>query len=210
MASAPERTKDRLLMLLKTRGALTTKVLAEALGISVPAVRRHLLSLDELVVAETCADGVGRPSQLWRLTAAAQRRFPDTHAELTVRLLDSIEQSLGSAALDKVIADRERATRESYLARLGGTRSIARRVRALAELRSEEGYMASIEKLPDGWLLLENHCPICAAADRCRAFCRNELKLFQEVLGEAVSVERTEYLLGGGSRCAYAIRRVAT
>ncbi|MFV2090644.1 MAG: ArsR family transcriptional regulator [Pseudomonadales bacterium] len=44
-----QRTKDRLLLLLKTRGAMTMKVLAEALDISVPATRQHLKSLGDSV-----------------------------------------------------------------------------------------------------------------------------------------------------------------
>jgi predicted ArsR family transcriptional regulator len=34
-----------------------------------------------------------------------------------------------------------------------------------SDLRTEEGYMAEFEAEPDGsFLLIENHCPICAAA----------------------------------------------
>jgi predicted ArsR family transcriptional regulator len=194
------------LLLLKTRGALSTKALARALGISVPAVRRHLQTLGDQVRAQTSVSGVGRPSQIWRLDSAAQGRFPDTHAELTVQLLDSIEQSLGADALDKVIGDRFKSSRAAYRDRLSGVKTLAGRLRRLAELRTEEGYMASVEKHSDGWLLLESHCPICAAATRCRGFCRNELELFRELLGDEVSVERVEYLLEGGQRCVYSIQ----
>ena len=73
-------------------------------------------------------------------------------------------------------------------------------------LRSDEGYMAELERIPgDGWLLAENHCPICAAARSCQGFCRHELNLFRELLGPGVAVERVEYLLSGGRRCAYRI-----
>jgi predicted ArsR family transcriptional regulator len=80
------------------------------------------------------------------------------------------------------------------------------RLKRLAELRSAEGYMAQVEPLPDqGWLLVESHCPICAAARSCQGFCRHELELFRELLGPEVCVERSEYILGGGRRCAYRI-----
>ncbi len=47
---------------------------------------------------------------------------------------------------------------------------------ALAAARSLEGYMAEVEPRVDGSvLLLENHCPICAAAQACQQFCRSEL-----------------------------------
>jgi predicted ArsR family transcriptional regulator len=86
-----DRTKDRLLLLLKTRGPMSTKVLAESLGISVPAVRRHLQTLGDQVDSQPANRGVGRPAQVWRLAASGQSRFPDTHSELTVQLIDSID-----------------------------------------------------------------------------------------------------------------------
>ena len=87
--------------------------------------------------------------------------------------------------------------------------ALASRVRALARARDVEGYMAETEVQPDGSLLLvENHCPICAAAASCQGFCRSELQVFQRVLGEGCRVERAEHLLSGGRRCVYVIRPV--
>ena len=199
------RTKERLLLLLKSRGPMTTKALAAALGISVPATRTHLRSLGDQVSSVSAASGVGRPAQTWKLTESAQAQFPDTHSELTVRLLESVERALGSSGLDAVIADRYRHTEAQYLAEVAGVKTLAGRLKRLVRLRSEEGYMAELEKTPEGWLLLENHCPICAAATACQGFCSNELKLFKKVLGPNADVERVEYLLEGGRRCAYLV-----
>jgi predicted ArsR family transcriptional regulator len=207
--SDSQRTKDRLLLLLKTRGPMTTRALATALGVSVPAVRQHLNSLGGSVAASSSAAGVGRPAQTWSLTAEANGRFPDTHSELTVRILDSIVDSLGPAALDAVIADRYVDSERRYRERLSGVRSLSGRLKRLVQIRTEEGYMAELEKAGDGWLLIENHCPICAAASHCRGFCSNELRLFQEVLGGGIRVSRTEYLLEGGRRCAYRIEKAS-
>lgn len=201
------RTADRLLMLLKTRGTLTTRALARQLGISVPAVRQHLRSLDKLVTCETVNQGIGRPAQVWRLTPAGQARFPDTHAEMTVRLIGFIEDSLGAGALETVLKRSYQQSLEDYTARLRPLRSLGGRVRRLAEIRAEEGYMAEVHRQGQGWLLVEHHCPICAAATACQGFCSNELALFRAVLGEAADVQRTEYLLDGGARCAYFISR---
>ena len=210
---AAERTADRLLMLLKTRGGQTTRALATALDISVPGVQQHLarLEADGLVRSSQSAGGVGRPALLWALTERASSRFPDTHAELTVTLIESIRRSLGDDALEAVIAAREASSRERYRAHIGDARTLKTRVKRLAEMRSEEGYMAEVERAPGGaWVLSENHCPICAAAQTCQGFCRHELDLFRDVLGPGADVERIEYLLDGGRRCAYRVtpRRV--
>ncbi|HMB67873.1 MAG TPA: MarR family transcriptional regulator, partial [bacterium] len=83
---------------------------------------------------------------------------------------------------------------------------LERRVAALARIRREEGYLAEWRRERGGSLLLvENHCPICAAARACAGLCRNELELFRTVLGPDVKVERIEYLLEGGRRCAYRV-----
>src|SRR2546422_644329 len=93
---------------------------------------------------------------------------------------------------------------------LGVTGEAARQqLERLAATRSAEGYMATVRKAGDGWLLVENHCPICAAARACQGFCRSELELFREVLGEGVEIERVEHVLAGGRRCAYSVREAA-
>jgi iron-sulfur cluster biosynthesis transcriptional regulator SufR len=205
---ATERTADRLLMLLKTRGALTTRALAAALDITVPGIQQQLgrLESDGLVRSSQSSGGVGRPALMWSLTERASKRFPDTHAELTVTLIDSIRRSLGDEALEAVIAAREATSRERYRSHIGDVTTLKTRLKRLAELRSDEGYMAEVERLPGGtWVFSENHCPICAAAQSCQGFCRHELDLFRDVLGPDVAVERIEYLLDGGRRCAYRV-----
>ena len=74
-------------------------------------------------------------------------------------------------------------------------------------MRADAGYVAEVIDDPDGRgvLLVEHHCPICAAATSCPGLCSSELELFRTVLGPQVSVERTQHLLGGDRRCAYRI-----
>src|SRR6267154_2623857 len=70
--------------------------------------------------------------------------------------------------------------------------------------------MAEFERQKDGsFLLIENHCPICAAAKTCQGFCRSELEQFQAAFGADVSVTRQEHLLSDGRRCDYQITRAA-
>ncbi|MHC2298710.1 putative ArsR family transcriptional regulator [Rhizobium mongolense] len=81
---------------------------------------------------------------------------------------------------------------------------LASRVRQLTAIRTREGYMADSWMEEDGsFLLVENHCPICAAARACAGFCRSELETFRNVLG--ANVERSEHILLGARRCAYRI-----
>jgi len=91
--------------------------------------------------------------------------------------------------------------------RIGPSASLKERLQQLARVRSEEGYMAEVR--PDGsggFLFIENHCPICAAATACQGFCTTELDLFRTVLGPGASVERTEHIISGDRRCVYKVR----
>jgi len=200
---------DRILHTLKTRGPLSTGELATILGVSGEAARQQMARLEDdgLVAGEREGGAVGRPRQRWSLTDKAQGRFPDSHPELTVQLIRSIERSLGPAALDRVIEAREEEQRRAYRKALTGARSLRQRVERLAAARSAEGYMAAASEEPGGrgLLLVENHCPICAAARACQGFCRSELDVFRDVLGPDVEVERVEHILAGGRRCSYRI-----
>ena len=198
-------------MVLKMHGALSATALGKSLGTTSEAARQQLQRLaDEgLVEATSAAGGVGRPTQLWSLAPAAQARFPDTHAALTVQLLDIVRDHLGENVLDTIITARETDTRSAYEAAIGATTDLKSRVAALADLRSQEGYMAAWTEQPDGsMLLVENHCPICAAATACQGFCRAELDVFRSVLGPEVEVVRQEHIVSGGRRCTYAIRSI--
>jgi predicted ArsR family transcriptional regulator len=201
-------TADTLLLLLKSRGESTAASLARTLRVSPQAVREQLTRLrsDGLVSYRDESHGVGRPRRQWRLTDRAQARFPDTHAELTVELIDAVREELGEEALERLVRHRERRTLDLYRKRLRHCRTTAEKVAVLVEQRSDEGYMAVSEKVADGWLLIERHCPICAAARTCRGFCRAELEIFRSVLGDGCAVERSEHLLAGDRRCAYLVR----
>jgi predicted ArsR family transcriptional regulator len=204
---------DRLLFLLKTRGPQTAADLGTRLQITPEAARQQLLRLTDegLVFGKSEVRGVGRPAQVYHLAPAAQRRFPDTHAELTAQLIGEIRDVLGEDALEKLIRVREAGARKRYEAQLSGEQSLARRIARLAEIRNNEGYMATWEKEEGGsYLLVENHCPICAAASACTGFCRSEQFIFEQVLGRDVRVERVEHLLAGARRCAYRISRKTT
>lgn len=204
----PSRTTERLLQRLKAAGPQTAALLADRLGVTAVAIRQHLDRLAEegLVIPEDRRESVGRPKRYWQLTAAGHSRFPDNHAGLTLEIIEAAAAVFGSAGLDKLIAHREAATRDAYARRLALAPDLATRVAALAAMREAEGYMAEWSAEPDGsFLLVENHCPICAAATRCQALCRSELQIFAEVLGPDATIERSEHLIAGARRCAYRI-----
>ncbi|HEY0063589.1 MAG TPA: metalloregulator ArsR/SmtB family transcription factor [Telluria sp.] len=205
------KSSDQILFLLKTRGPSTAQALAESLDITSMGARRQLEAALEkgLVSFEDQADKVGRPARRWQLSTAGHARFPDRHADLTVQLIMQARAVFGEAGLDQLIAARDQAIEANYRMEVEQQPGLASKVHALARARDAEGYMAETEVRADGSVLLvENHCPICAAARECQNFCRAELAIFQRVLGDDCQVERAEHLLSGDRRCVYLIRPV--
>jgi predicted ArsR family transcriptional regulator len=207
--STARSTADRLLILLKTRGPHTAAELGDAVGITDEAARQQLVKLagEGLVEGSSETRGVGRPVQVWSLTAAGNGRFPDAHAELTIHLIETIKSVLGEEALDRLISAREKETLASYRAEMKGAAGLEERVARLAAIRDREGYMCELKADADGYLLIENHCPICAAATACQGFCRAELKIFKRALGNDVNITREEHIVAGARRCAYRITK---
>lgn len=198
---------DKILFLLKSYGPQSAAELGEQLQMTSMGARQHLMTLeaDGWVSFNDEARGRGRPVRLWHLTEQAWQRFPDSHSELTLQLIDNIQQLFGEVGMERLIAQREQQQLARYQAELTQP-ALADRLAALTAQRTREGYMADFRQEEDGsWLLWESHCPICAAARACRGFCRSELEMFRRLLAPA-GVEREQYLLEGDHRCLYRIR----
>lgn len=200
-------TSEELIRLLKVEGPLTTTQLTKRLGISPPAVRQHTARLmgEGLIQMVERRRAVGRPAHRWSLTGVGHSRFPDAHADATVRLIAAVRSALGEDALDTLLTDWYDADLQTYEGRMAGAESLAERVERLCELRTEQGYMAEVHSDATGYLFIENHCPICAAAEVCQGFCANELALFRATIGPGARIVRIEHLIGGDRRCAYRI-----
>lgn len=202
-----EGSAERILFLLKTRAPLTAGNLARDLGITAMGVRQHLakLATDGLVAFADERRSVGRPKRHWRLTEKAEARFPDTHAQVALELIGGVDRLFGADGLDRLIALRESDMLARYRRELADAGTPGKKVKRLAQLRQAEGYMAAVETEKDGsYVLVENHCPICAAAKACQGFCRSELSMFRELLADC-TVERIDHILAGARRCAYRI-----
>ncbi|MCT2409266.1 transcriptional regulator [Chryseobacterium antibioticum] len=198
---------DRILMFLKMRGEATSLLISKELSITKEGARKHLLNLAEegLITSISKSEGVGRPSTYYTLTEKGLAQFPDSHADVTVQILRSVKNLLGENALDLLINDREKNTYERYEKALIKAESLEQRLDVLVKARSEEGYMAEWTKEGNDYFLIENHCPICAAAAECQGFCRAELSNFRNLIGKDYQVERVNHILSGGQRCVYKI-----
>lgn len=212
----PERVISNLpgaraavLDLLKREGPISSEILAGRLDVTTMAVRQHLQVLEQegFALSVAPANGRGRPAKLWRATAKADSHFPDSHSALAADLIRQMRATFGEEGLDRLLMRRTADQENTYRVRIEGEYSIEAKLEALVLIRSEEGYMADLRRGPESncWLFVENHCPICSAARSCAGLCREELSLFQRLLGPRVRVERISHILAGSGRCAYRV-----
>ena len=155
--SGDSKTRRAVVKLLKTEGAMDALRMAARLGLTPMAVRQHLYQLqrEKLVTAEERPVPLGRPAKHWQLTREADRLFPDAYAEVSLALIEAVGDAFGEAGLKRVLQSRYARQRADYLRRIGRSLPRKEKVRQLARIRTQEGYMAEVkpmgkERLPPG------------------------------------------------------------
>lgn len=200
----------KVLTILKTKGHQSTSEIAKGLGLTTEGARLLLLKMAEegLVDSSFSAKGVGRPVQLWTLTASGNAQFPDMHADFSIQLMDTILQEIGGEALKTIIKSREKENYSRYASELDNLSTLEEKVTRLAEMRTLDGYIAEYAKESNEvFFLIENHCPIEAAAKKSDQICLSEFNTIKSLFGEDVLVSRTHYILNGDRHCAYRIEQ---
>ncbi|WP_026465050.1 helix-turn-helix transcriptional regulator [Adhaeribacter aquaticus] len=207
IANNLEVTSDKILNLLKAQGAKTVADLAKILGLSSEGVRLHLVKMAETGLVKSISEskGVGRPILKWSLTEGGNARFPNAHDDLSIQLLQTIKSELGDFMLEKIVEKRGEEILHRYLEALKTCTTLEERISGFALIRRQEGYIADWEKEESGYLFIENHCPICAAATASPVLCKSEQNILKQVLGNGVEVNRVDHILNGDRRCAYRI-----
>ena len=202
--------RRELVLALRTAGPSSPDQLAALVGASRTGVLQQLrvLETDGLVSRRTERHGVGRPRHLYDVTASAQQLFPTNYDGLAAGLIAAIETIGGRVLVDRVFETRRAQTAERIRRRLdesvGGQGPFLERVRELAVIQDEQGYLSSAELSADGTIRLREHnCAIFHVAADDPAACEAELELFREVLG--AEVVRETHIAAGDRCCTYRI-----
>jgi len=210
----PSSLRRDLLLRLRLEGPSSPDQLAERLGASRTGVLQQLRALEaaNLVTRQTVRHGVGRPRHLYDVTPDAQDLFPSNYDALAAGLLSAIEAVGGDDLLDQVFAARRRQlgsrVRERMAESIGSEASLLDRVRELAVIQADHGYLADTVLGPDGTIRLREHnCAIYHIAEGSPAACQAELELFSEVLG--ADVVREQHIASGDRCCQYRIEEKA-
>lgn len=197
--------RGAILQLLKQRPGVTAQELATALDVSAVAVRKHLDALDRegLVAVQIRRQRMGRPTYVYTLTSAAASLFPQAYRPMLLDVLHDLATAEGEHSVKGLLEKRSERQRLSYEAQLEGL-PLSGRVRELARLRNEDGYMTSLDEEDAAFVLREYNCPIEDVSRQFRQACGCEVDLFRHLLG-IERIEQIETVQNGQSCCAYRI-----
>jgi DeoR family transcriptional regulator, suf operon transcriptional repressor len=205
MSSLPD-TRRTLLEQIKRQGEVGAESLAAAAAITVSGARQHLVALerDGLIAYREIREGPGRPRHLYSLTAAGDALFPRAYAELTNELLEYVENE-DPKLLERIFDRRGQRRLAQARARTAGL-AFAEKVRVVAQILDEDGYLADFARRDDGaYVITERNCAVLSVAQRYRHACGSELTFLQAALPEA-TVARIAHQLTAGHVCAYEVR----
>lgn len=204
-SSPPERTKTRLLELLKRHGPQTAQDLAGRLNITSPAARRHLTDLQAQGLVQAQVEkpgGRGRPQHVFGLTEHAEERtFPKTYASLCLDVLESVSELYGRGAADQVLQARSDRLETLLSEVLLPEMPLAEKLRSLTEALTELGFAPHLEREGEQWILVQGNCPNLQVARHFKVMCSAELAMYARLLG--VPVTREEHLACGQPSCRY-------
>ena len=194
-----------ILDLLKRSTGLPVKELAKALKMSYMGVKQHCLDLEKKGLLDTWRrpGEVGRPEKLYRLTAKAAAFYPEAGNEMTLEILQSIQQIYGPSAPDKLLFNHFARKAEVYLKKVKGN-SIPERAASFAKLRNLEGYCAEVEyDAQAGYRIVEYHHPMKEIATAFPNIRNMETQMIQKIL--MTEVQRVEERASGLMKVAWVI-----
>src|SRR6266536_2384169 len=143
-----------------------------------------------------------RAAAVYRLTDAGLETFPRHYDEVASEALAFLKRQ-DASVLSQFLAWRNERLAASYAKRVDGA-TLAERARALAEVLSEQGYMAEVESTPGGLRLCQHNCTVEHLATELPDLCASEAELFERLLG--TPVEREATIVQGGVCCVTQVR----
>nr|WP_250556637.1 transcriptional regulator [Pseudonocardia lacus] len=188
------------------RGPVAAAEVAEVLGLSGPAVRRHLdalIAAGEAQVAKPVKRGPrgrGRPARHYTLTDTGRARFGHGYDALAVAALRYLGEHGGEEAVRGFAA-----ARVAELIGPGGRQQIAAaqgpdaRASALAGVLTSRGYAAQARAAGTGVQLCQHHCPVARVAAEFPELCEVETREFAALLG--THVQRLATIARGDATC---------
>ncbi|MGH3826365.1 MAG: helix-turn-helix transcriptional regulator [Pseudonocardiaceae bacterium] len=204
-ASVEGRTRESVARILLEHGPVTAAQVAELLGLSPAAVRRHLDTLladgqaSHRTAPRRGPRARGRPAKVFLLTAAGRAQFEHTYDDLAVAALRFLSERDGEQAVRSFAERRVTELVDRHRAEVVAAHDPVARAQLLAVALSAEGYAASAEHVGAGAQLCQHHCPVSHVATEFPQLCEAETAAFADLLG--VHVQRLATIARGDVVC---------
>ena len=209
-----ESTRERVARSILEHGPSTAVALAERLGLTPAAIRRHLDVLVErghLVAREQRTYGTrgrGRPAKVFALTDAGRNGFYAAYDDLAVQVLEFLAAQAGDEAIEKFAVSRVADMEAGYEQRLDTAPEGVSSAQVLADALTSDGYVASVQPSVAGEQLCQHHCPVAHVAERFPQLCEAETEAFARLIGGPV--QRLATIAHGDGVCTTHIPHVST
>lgn len=203
--SAEVRTRETVVRLLLAGGPMTAAALAERVGFSPAAIRRHLdqlLAEGAIVSREASAigrRGRGRPARTYLLTEIGRTRLPHAYDSLAVEALQFLSDAAGPDAVTAFARRRAEGLIDGVRDQLAAAPDVPARAEILAGALTASGFAASVHEVGIGEQLCQHHCPVAHVAARFPQLCEEEMVVLTEALG--TYAQRLATIANGDSFC---------
>jgi predicted ArsR family transcriptional regulator len=205
-----DRTRDLVARTILENGPLPAAELADRLGLSPAAIRRHLDALvaDGLLVEReprpSAHRGRGRPARTYALTDAGRAEFPHAYDDLANTALRYLRETGGEQAVQHFAEHRASTLAADLRRTVDPAAPLATRADALAEALSEHGYASTTRAIDatgtvQGVQICQHHCPVAHVAAEFPELCEAETRAFEQVLG--TYVQRLATIAHGDGVC---------
>jgi len=205
------RTRDRVRRAISEDGPLTATALANRLGLTPAAVRRHLdllIEAGEIVEhepASAAGRGRGRPARAYVLSEAGHVGMDSDYDDVATSALRFLAAHAGGEAVSEFARERIAEFEKRYAAALASSgEDVVSRADVLATALTANGFAASTRPVRAGTplagvQLCQGHCPVQHVAAEFPQFCDAETDAFSRLLG--VHVQRLATLAHGEHVC---------
>lgn len=202
---AEVRTRETVVHLLLADGPLTAVALAERIGLSPAAIRRHLdqlLAEGAIIGREANTQGRrgrGRPARAYLLTDLGRTRLPHAYDSLAVQSLEFLAETTGPEAVTAFARRRAQGLVAGVRQELEDAADVPAKVEVLARAMTGAGFAASVRQVGVGEELCQHHCPVAHVATRFPQLCEEEMTVITEALG--TYAQRLATIARGDSFC---------
>ena len=185
LRQATKGTAGQIIELLR-RSPMTIDELSAALGLTRPAVRAQLATLerDGLVEQRGSRRGTSKPSRVYGVTAHAELLLSRAYVPILTSLLHVLAHRLSPAEFESTMRE---VGRELMQGRRVARGAVPDRVAGASALLNELGALTEVEEEDGNYLIRSHGCPLAAATANHPEVCSVLENMLSEFVGGRVT-----------------------